>query len=166
MTQNKVIEITPNNIIDYRNHFSKEITQLWYFIKAENVVPVNYKRHYSPKACFKKIEDFAKERILTKLFAQAINMGYSNMEDFPKDSLYFAIFELSEVVEQLVHLQKVKTLKSSRGKGKMNEELSATFIKQKVSELQKKELELRKKIEEYNKAKKLIISAPLSCMLN
>lgn len=160
-----------NEIISRRDAISKEITKYWGIIRAENLVEKSYKRNYDLKVLLKKIEDLAAERTNMKLYQQCINMGYTSLSQFPANSLFPTIFELSEVNERFVQLGLIKTLdpklKSKKGKVNLNksEELTSQYITNLQNALKLRTIELKKKIDEYNNTADLDISKPLMLLV-
>lgn len=158
--------IKANTIIEKRNKLSTDITKYWNIIKSENVVPKGYKRNYDLKAIISQIKEMADERILTKLYIQCINMGYTKFTDLKTENNYVNIFTLSEKKEQLFHMNKIRTLdtKEKRKKGKKNmdetEELTKQFIQKEINTLQLEINALEKSIKDFNDNAEFDISSP------
>ena len=93
------------------------------------------------------------------------------MSQFPANSLFPTIFELSEVNERFVQLGLIKTLdpklKSKKGKVNLNksEELTSQYVTNLQNALKLRTIELKKKIDEYNNVADLDISKPLMLLV-
>ena len=138
---------------------NKDITNNWMIIRTENLVENGFKRHYDMKALLDAID-----RIQTKLDQFCINIGFKSRSDFPKDSIYPIIFELSEKNEQFVQLGIIiekstinPTLKMKKGKKnlKQNEELTRDFLNKLRNNLQLEINGLKKKLADFNDAAEL-----------
>lgn len=150
------MKLKSNNIIATRKNLSKDITHYWLIIRRENIMSKSAVRNYDLQVLMNQITQKAEQRVKMKLFLQAINMGYTNLNDLKENTNYEAVFTLSEKNEQLVQLGLIETLnpvtKASQGKKK----LSATeiFTSAKIRAMKKKiQLEinaLNKKIEDFN----------------
>lgn len=160
--------ITATTAITTRDNLSKEITKNWGIIRSENLIDKNDKRNYDMKAMLALIEKLSKERIKMKLYAQLINMGFTNANELPENSLYPIIFELSEKNELFVQLGLVPTIdpkiKAKKGKKGISktEELTFNFIKTKREKLQLEINDLKKKIADYNENAKLYLTEKTS----
>lgn len=156
--------ITANTAITTRDNLSKEITRNWGIIRSENLIDKSEKRNYDMKALLSLIEKLSKERIKMKLYTQLINMGFTNINELPSNSLYPIIFELSEKNEMFVQLGLIRTIdpkiKAKKGKKGISktEELTFNFIKSKREKLQLEINDLKKKIADYNENAKLCIT--------
>ena len=156
--------ITANTAITTRDNLSKEITRNWGIIRSENLIDKSEKRNYDMKALLSLIEKLSKERIKMKLYTQLINMGFTNVNELPSNSLYPIIFELSEKNEMFVQLGLIRTIdpkiKAKKGKKGISktEELTFNFIKSKREKLQLEINDLKKKIADYNENAKLCIT--------
>ena len=146
---------------------NKEITNYWHIIRTENIIENGMKRHYDMKALLNVIQTNATERIQLKMDQLCINLGFKKRSDFPSESIYPIIFELSEKNEQYVHLEIIlktatinPTLKTKLGKKKLSksEELTSDFIKKSMTNLQLEINNLKKKLEDYNSKAELDIS--------
>lgn len=152
-----------------RDELSKEITKYWNIIKNENIISVEAKRNFDLKVLLTKIQEMSEERLLMKLYLQCINMGYKKFSELPAGNNYITIFALSEKIEQLFHLNKIRTidLKIKRAKGKKNlkftEELTSAYLNTLKNKIQLEINKLNKDLEEFNnKAELDIESAPIS----
>lgn len=159
------MKIQSNAIIDKRNKLSKDITHYWLIIRRENIMSKKQTRNYNLLETFNQIKKMADQRIQMKLFAQAINMGYTNFNEFKKDTNYEAIYQLSEKNEQLVQLGLIPVLKTS---SKKKTDLTEIFTAAKIRALKKKiQLEinaLNKKIEDFNNKSELEIDDSFSSL--
>ena len=63
-------------IIETRDRLSNDITKYWNIIHVENVVNRNYKRHYDLKQVFATVQELAEQRVMAKLKALCLNMGF------------------------------------------------------------------------------------------
>ena len=140
-----------NDLINTRNTLSKDITKFWTIIRNENIISSKTNRNYDLIALYEKIKKKSHDRVMIKLFIQAINMGYKNFDEFKKENNYEAIYELCEKNEQLVLLGKIQTLTTS---AKKNKKLTEVFTFTTINKL-KKELTLEinaltKKIADFN----------------
>ena len=143
---------------------NKDITNNWIIIRTENLVENGFKRHYDMKALLDDINKKAIDRIQTKLDQFCINIGFKSRSDFPKDSIYPIIFELSEKNEQFVQLGIIiekstinPTLKMKKGKKnlKQNEELTRDYLNKLRNNLQLEINGLKKKLADFNDAAEL-----------
>lgn len=162
------MKIKSKNIIEKRNTLNKEITKYWAIIRQENImskaaIEAGMGSGFDLKALYNCIKQKAEMRIKTKLYLQALNMGYTDFSEFKKDTNYENIYTLNEKKEQLVQLGMINCLnpayKSKKGKKLTTIE---TFSKEKLSNL-KNELQLEinsleKKIEDFNNNTELEIS--------
>lgn len=155
--------LTAMQIINTRDSLTHTINSDWKKIQLENCIYKNETRNYVPKALLSSIMKMSDERVTYKLYAQAINMGYTNFSEFPAASIYKTIFEISEINAQIVQLGLIPTIapKLKRAKGKANltkkEELTSAFITKTINDLSKKKLLLEKQRDEYNSKAVLII---------
>lgn len=159
------MKIQSNAIIDKRNKLSKDITHYWLIIRRENIMSKKQSRNYQLMETYNQIKKMADQRVAMKLFAQAINMGYKNFNEFKKDTNYEAIYQLSEKNEQLVQLGLIPVLKTSN---KKKTDLTEIFTAAKIRALKKKiQLEinaLTKKIEDFNNKAELEIDDSYSSL--
>lgn len=161
------MKIKSKDIITKRDNLSKEITKYWSIIRQENImskkeVKAGIGSGFDLKALYNTITQKANARIKTKLYLQAINMGYTNFNEFKTNTNYENIYLLNEKKEQLVQLGMIHTInpqyKSSKGKSIT---ITETFTKQKIDML-KKEIQLdinnlEKKITDFNNTTELEI---------
>lgn len=158
------MKIKSTIINDNRKKLDKEINKWWSIINNENVIDKGVSRNYDLKALLKTIENLAIERIQTKLDSITINLGFKSRNEFPKESIYPTIYELSEKNEMFTRLGCIKTidtkLKAKLGKKKLNktEELTADYINKLRNNLQIEINALRKKLDEFNESHELDIS--------
>lgn len=140
---------------------NKEITNYWHIIRTENIIDNGMKRHYDMKALLNVIQTNATERIQLKMDQLCINLGFKKRSDFPSESIYPIIFELSEKNEQYVQLGLIKTIdpniKMKKGKKKMsiNEELTRDYISKLMNNLSLEINGLRKKLSDFNEKAEL-----------
>lgn len=170
------MNIKSKNIIDKRNKLNKDITKYWNIIRQENIMSKNAIKAqmgsgFDLKALYNTIIQLSNNRIKTKLFLQAINMGYTNFSELKENTNYEDIYTLNEKKEQLVQLGMIKcisvTYKAKMGK---NIKIAETFTKQKIDQL-KNDLQLEinnleKKIEDFNDKTELTISDDDAKMFN
>lgn len=157
------MKIKSNAIIDKRNKLSKDITHYWLIIRRENIMSNKQMRNYDLAEILNHIKQKAEHRVSMKLFSQALNMGYTNFNEFKKDTNYESLFKLSELNEQLVQIGLIPTLnpatKASKGKKKMD--LNEIFTSAKIRAMKKKiQIEinaLNKKLEDFNNKTELEI---------
>ena len=140
---------------------NKEITNYWHIIRTENIIDNGMKRHYDMKALLNVIQTNATDRIQLKMDQLCINLGFKKRSDFPSESIYPIIFELSEKNEQYVQLGLIKTIdpniKMKKGKKKMsiNEELTRNYISKLMNNLSLEINGLRKKLSDFNEKAEL-----------
>lgn len=155
-------------IIETRDRLSNDITKYWNIIHVENVVNRNYKRHYDLKQVFATVQELAEQRVMAKLKALCLNMGFKRFSDLPADCIQISIFRLSELQEQKVRLSKVKTispkLKAAKGKKNLNktEALTSDWIKARIKELDLQIIEIKQKIADFNENNELEEDAPMA----
>lgn len=155
-------------IIETRDRLSNDITKYWNIIHVENVVNRNYKRHYDLKQVFATVQELAEQRVMAKLKALCLNMGFKHFSDLPADCIQISIFRLSELQEQKVRLSKVKTispkLKAAKGKKNLNktEALTSDWIKARIKELDLQIIEIKQKIADFNENNELEEDAPMA----
>lgn len=157
------MKIQSKVIIDKRNKLSKDITHYWLIIRRENIMNKKQIRNYDLSEVMNQIKQMAEQRVKMKLFAQAINMGYTNFNEFKENTNYESIYRLSEMNEQLVQLGLIPVLnpatKASKSKNKIA--LSEIFTSAKIRAMKKKiQIEinaLTKKIEDFNNKAELEI---------
>lgn len=155
-------------IIETRDRLSNDITKYWNIIHVENVVNRNYKRHYDLKQVFATVQELAEQRVMAKLKALCLNMGFKRFNDLPADCIQISIFRLSELQEQKVRLSKVKTispkLKAAKGKKNLNktEALTSDWIKARIKELDLQIIEIKQKIADFNENNELEEDAPMA----
>lgn len=154
-----MIKITATEILNKRDTIHKTIEQDWGRILVENVIFNNEYRSYDMKALYEAIKANSKEHVTYKLYAQALNMGYSSFDEFPTNSIYPIIFELSEIRDMMVKLNILATKatidpkqKTKVGKAKLhkNEVLTKAFATKEIARLQKRKLALEHKRDAYN----------------
>lgn len=147
---------TSTEIIEKRDKLSADITRTWNIIKMENVVFRGFKRNYDMKVLLDSIFDKCKERIEIKLQSLALNLGFTDINDLPEDSIYptiFAVGELKEIKKQLSH---VPTLdpeiikKVGKKRMKKTEVLTRGFVKNLSEALTIKINTLNKELLDYN----------------
>lgn len=154
-------------IIATRDRLSSDITKYWNIIYVENVVNRNYKRNYDLKAIYSQILSMAEQRVMAKMKALCLNMGFKKFSDLPVDCIQISIFRLSELQEIKVKLGKIRTLnpkmKVAKGKKNLNktEVLTSDWVKARTKEIDLQIIELKKKIEEFNEATELEEDAPM-----
>lgn len=138
---------------------NKDITNSWIIIRTENLVENGFKRHYDMKALLDDINKKAIDRIQTKLDQFCINLGFHSRSDFPKDSIYPIIFELSEKNEQFVQLgiiiekstiNPITKMKKGKKNLKQNEELTRDYLNKLRNNLQLEINGLKKKLADFN----------------
>lgn len=150
------MKLKSNNIINARKNLSKDITHYWLIIRRENIMSKSAVRNYDLQVVMNQIFQKAEYRVKIKLALQAINMGYTNLDDLKKDTNYESVFTLSEKNEQFVQLGLIETLNSATKAATGKKKLSATeiFTSAKIRAMKKKlQLEinaLTKKIEDFN----------------
>lgn len=147
---------------------NKDITHNWIILRTENLVDNGFKRHYDMKGLLDEINKKAIDRIQTKLDQLCINLGIKSRKDFPKESIYPIIFELSEKNEQFVQLGILidkstinPILKMKKGKKnlKKNEELTHDYLTKLKNNLQLEINGLKKKLTDYNENAELDTSS-------
>lgn len=154
------MKIKSKDIITKRNILNKDITKYWSIIRQENIISkaaakAKLGSGFDLKALYNLILQYGDQRIKIKLYLQAINMGYTNFNEFKADTNYETIYTLNEKKEQLVQLGMVKVInpqfKAQKGK---SIKIIETFTKQKIDMLKNTlQLEinaLEKKIEDFN----------------
>lgn len=147
---------------------NKETTNFWHIIRTENVVENNFKRHYDLKALISLIKNNGNARIRLKLDQMCINLGIKTRAEFPSNSIYPIIFELSEKNEQFVQLGLIKTIdptfKMKKGKKRINvnEEITRDYIEKLKNELALEINGLRKKLSDFNENAELDLSTEYS----
>jgi len=145
-----------NKFIEKRNNLSNTISQYWYFITKENLVPRSYKREHDLKVLFEEIKNIAEQRVITKMKLIAINMGFKSFKDLPVDCNQWDVFRLCELNELKVRLGKVPTLnptlKAKKGKKALSktEVLTSAWIKERIKELDLQILKLQTKLTKFN----------------
>ena len=164
------MKIKSKLIINTRKTLDNGIKKYWTFIRRENIIGKSQMRNYDLNVLLNKITQKAEQRIKVKLFAQALNMGFTDFSEFKENTNYEAIYTLSEKNEQLVQLGMIPTLnpalKASKGKKALGS--TEVFTSAKIKSLKKKlQLEinaLTKKIEEFNNNTELTISDDYSTL--
>lgn len=141
-------QLKANDIISKRDNLSKNISNYWQLIYAENKVQNGFQRNYDVKALLKQIIIMANDRAQYKLYAQAINMGYTNYSEFPKNSIYPIIYQLSELQERSVKFRNVPVVTNK--KSKYNDVLKKVYIDKLITELSVEIAKLRMKLQQYN----------------
>lgn len=150
-----------NKIIETRDNLSTSITRTWDIIKSENIVFRGYKRNYDMKKQLEAILDMCKKRIESKLQVMAINLGYDDINDLPKDNIYPTILELSELKEIDKHLMYIPTIdpavikKYGKKKMRKTEVLTRGFITNLRNNLAVRINALNKELEDYNNSHSL-----------
>lgn len=156
------------NLIEKRDKLSAEITKYWNIINVENVVNRNYKRNYDLKALFDTIKSLSEQRVTIKMKSLALNLGFKNFNDLPKDCIQFDIFRLCELQELKVRLSKIKTLnpklKIAKGKKNLNkvEALTSNWIKARIDELNLEIINVKKRISDFNESAELDDTVPMA----
>ena len=151
-------KIKANDIIETRDKLSTEITKYWNIIRIENVVNKNYQRNYDLKALHTLIQDLAIKRADAKLKALCLNLGIDSYDKLSNDCNQMNIFMLCELQEQKVQLNQIKTinpkLKALKGKKNLNktEVMTSNYIKAHIDELDKRIIEYKKKIADFNES--------------
>ena len=170
------MKIKSSNIITKRDALNKEITKYWKIIRQENImskaaVSAGMGSGFDLKALYNSIKRKGEARVKTKLYLQALNMGYTNFSEFKKDTNYENIYLLNEKKEEFVQLSMLNCMNPAY-KSKMGKKIKTveTFSKEKLTAL-KKELTLEinaleKKIEDFNNDTELEISDIDSALLN
>lgn len=150
------MKLKSKDIIAKRNLLSKDITHYWLIIRHENIMGKTQIRNYDLNVVLNKIFQMAEYRVKTKLFMQAINMGYDNFKEFKENTNYETLYTLSEKNEQLVQLGLIETLNPATKAANSKKKPTATevFTSAKIRAMKKKlQLEinaLNKKIEDFN----------------
>lgn len=151
--------ITATQIIEQRKKIDLEINKLWKIVENENIVPKDWKRNHDLKRVLAFIEGLAQQRSTLKLYNQAINMGYTNLSEFPKNSIYPTIFELGELTEFSVRLSRIKTLSPKAKKYSTKvEAISSKYILDYNAKITLQLVALDKKLADYNNAAVLDIT--------
>lgn len=146
--------MTSTEIIEKRDNLSQEITRTWNIIKTENVIPTGYIRNYNMKALLEKIVSLSKERIEIKLCSLAVNLGFEDINDLPKNA-YPIIYKLSELNEMYIQLERIRTIhwktkKYGGDKLKETEELTKGYIENYRSKLSVEINKLKKDLIDFN----------------
>lgn len=158
------MKITSNEILTLRDTYSKEISNCWNIIYSENKATKKYERKYDLGKILDRIHTLSELRIKVKMHSIAINLGITNFSDFPKNSCYLTIFELSEKNEEYVKLGLIETISPIERKIKKNltEKFSFNFIKAKKDTLLKEITGLKKRLSEFNEKASLIIDTEMA----
>ena len=160
-------KIKSTEIIENRKKYDKEIKKMWNIVSVQFYMFIYFKnatRNYDMKALLDTITEMSNNRIQTKLDSIAINLGFKNRKDFPKESIYPIIYTLSEKNEYLVQLGSIPTinpgLKAKLGKKKLfkTEEITADYITKLKNKLQLEINALKKKLEDFNSNAEIDIS--------
>lgn len=144
------------NFIEKRNNLSTTISQYWYFISKENVVPKAYTRQHDLKVLYSEIQKLAEQRVKAKMCLIAINMGYKSLKAIPEDCNQWDVFRLCELNELKVKLNNLPTLnpqlKAKKGKKALNktEVLTSHWVKARTEELDLEILKLQNKLTKFN----------------
>lgn len=144
------------NFIEKRNNLSTTISQYWYFISKENVVPKAYTRQHDLKVLFNEIKKLAEHRVKAKMCLIAINMGYKSLKAIPEDCNQWDVFRLCELNEMKVKLNNLPTLnptlKAKKGKKTLSktEVLTSHWVKARIEELDLEILKLQDKLTKFN----------------
>lgn len=155
-------KIKSKDIITKRNTINSEIIKYWKIIRQENIISKSAVKAgmgsgYDLKQLYNLITQLSENRIRTKLYLQALNMGLTGVDlvSTLNGSNYENIYRLNEKKEILVQLGLIKTL-NPEYKSRMGKKISMTetFTKQKL-DIMKKELQLEinaleKTIETFN----------------
>ena len=91
------MKIKSSNIITKRDALNKEITKYWKIIRQENImskaaVSAGMGSGFDLKALYNSIKRKGEARVKTKLYLQALNMGYTNFSEIKKDTNYENIY--------------------------------------------------------------------------
>lgn len=155
--------LTATEIIKNRDFLTHNIMEDWKKIQLFNVIYKNESRDWDIKGLYKMIKKATQDRITYKLYAQAINMGYTNFNEFPASSLYSVIYEISEINSMIVQLNLVKTinpklkLKSGKANLKQIEEITEAWKVKTINDLFKRKVTLEKLRDEFNSKATLIV---------
>lgn len=145
-----------NKIIEQRNTLSTTISQYWFFITKENLVPKTYTREHDLKHLYEEIKKLGQQRVTAKMKLIAINMGYKSFKDIPKDCNQWDVFKLCELNELKVKLNNIPTLnpilKAKKGKKvlRKTEEMTSAWVKARIEEIDLEMIKLQNKLTKFN----------------
>lgn len=155
-------KLNAKDLLSKRKDYDKTIAKYSDILQTENVLNKWSKRYHDLRKVLEQVEKYRNNRVKTKLYLQCLNLGLKSFNELPADCNYKTVFELSEMNEHLVMLEKIpyldpaaKVKAKHRAKTKKpvvlnTEELSFYFLKEQKEKTMAKIKELEFLRDQYN----------------